>query len=185
MAATTFEFPFRMECNFLQTSKDGDWECDDWQVNLIRQNEETMNLVFHQGIGHRIRVFFGSDISYRNRIGTTVYHTPLNGTSAFVNSRENPAFIPVGMSVRIPEGGAYVEVPQPPTIESVISCIVSDSDCYENARDFEEFASDLGYDPDSRKAYAIWEKCGEQYRQWKRFMHGLDLEPIEEFAREY
>lgn len=185
MTATTFEFPFTMECSFLESSKDGDWERDSWQVSLIRPNGETMNLVFHQGTGHRVRVFFSGDMVYRNRIGETITATAAYGHGAFTESKDKPAYIPRGMTVRIPDGGAYVDVPQPPTIESVVYCIVSDSDLYENAADFEEFASELGYDPDSRKAYDIWEKCGEQFRQWRRFTRGLSIDAIETFARTY
>jgi hypothetical protein len=181
-----FEFPFTMECSFLNAATDGDkWEHDNWQCTLKRTNGETMNVVFRQGIGHRVRVFFSGPIAYHVRIGSTVRHTAIRGSGAFVESKEKPAYIPTGMTVRIPDGGAYVDVPQPPSIESVVSCIVLDSFGYENAIDFEEWANEYGYDADSREAFRIWEECGEQYRNWKRFTRGLELEPIEAFAMAY
>lgn len=185
----TYEFPFTMECSFLNSATDGDnWEHDNWQCNLIRENGETMNVVFRQGIGHRVRVFFSGEMAYRNSIGKTIRRTAIHGVGAYVDSKERPAYIPEGMAVRIPSGGAYVDVPQPPTIESVVSCIVLDSSGYENAIGFGEWAEEYGYDPDSRKAFRIWEECGEQYRKWKRFTRGLyqeQVEQMEEFAHNY
>ena len=183
---TAFQFPFTMKSSFINSSTDGDnWEHDSWQCTLKRENGETMNIVFRMGIGNRVRVFFSGDIAYRGRIGKTVTNTAINGPGAFVDSKDHPAFIPANMTVRIPDGGAYVDVPQPPAIESVVSCIVMDSDGYENAIGYEEWAEEYGYDADSRKAYEIWEKCAEQYRNWKRFTRGLDVTAVEEFAREY
>jgi hypothetical protein len=49
-----------------------------------------------------------------------------------------------------------------PTAYDVLSCLLLDAASYDNARDFETWAEEYGYDPDSRKAERIYEKVGEQ-----------------------
>lgn len=51
-----------------------------------------------------------------------------------------------------------------PDLSSVLDCLVCDSACVENAPTFEDFAADLGYDPDSRKAERIFHTCCLQSR---------------------
>jgi hypothetical protein len=57
-----------------------------------------------------------------------------------------------------------------PTAEDVINCLVSDAASYENAQSFEDWASELGFDPDSRKAYRVWEQTEEQTRLLRGFL---------------
>ena len=45
-----------------------------------------------------------------------------------------------------------------PTAEDVLNCLASDASGYENARDFDDWASEYGYDTDSRRAYRTWEQ---------------------------
>lgn len=52
-----------------------------------------------------------------------------------------------------------------PDLESVLDCLASDSHSVRNARHFEEWAADCGYDTDSRRAettYRICEKIAAQ-----------------------
>ena len=48
-----------------------------------------------------------------------------------------------------------------PDLASVLECLQSDISSVVNAKDFEDWASDLGYDTDSRKAEAIYRACTE------------------------
>lgn len=43
-----------------------------------------------------------------------------------------------------------------PKIDSVLYCIAADANGYDNAPDFENWASEYGYDTDSRKAYRVF-----------------------------
>lgn len=45
----------------------------------------------------------------------------------------------------------------PPKLDSVVYSLVLDTICGEYS--FDEWCSELGYDPDSRRAYAQWESC--------------------------
>lgn len=58
-----------------------------------------------------------------------------------------------------------------PQTADVVFCIANDSTSYENAPSFEEWALDMGYDQDSRKAYKIYRTVE---RQTERFRQLLD-----------
>lgn len=60
--------------------------------------------------------------------------------------------------------------PTPPTAASVLDSLAVDSSTWEEARDFEEFASNLGFDPDSRKAERMYNECGEQAKRLRHFL---------------
>lgn len=62
-------------------------------------------------------------------------------------------------------------LPQPP-LEYVLDGYVSDASCYDEARDFNDFAANLGYDTDSRKAEATYRACGEILRWLTTFVGG-------------
>jgi hypothetical protein len=57
-----------------------------------------------------------------------------------------------------------------PDAASVLNCLASDSASVENARSFDDWASDLGYDPDSRKAEKIFKTCEVQAAKLKKFL---------------
>lgn len=46
-----------------------------------------------------------------------------------------------------------------PTLSDVLHSLLSDGDAFFNAQSFEDWASDFGYDADSRKAEAIYRAC--------------------------
>lgn len=52
--------------------------------------------------------------------------------------------------------------PTPPELEDILDCLASDSAAVENARDFEDFAAEFGYDEDSREAEKTYRVCQEQ-----------------------
>lgn len=66
-----------------------------------------------------------------------------------------------GVELLIPfsQGSAHTK---PPAIVDVLSCLASDASFVENCDTFEDFANELGYDPDSRKAEATYKACQEQ-----------------------
>lgn len=55
-----------------------------------------------------------------------------------------------------------------PNAAAVLSCLISDSTAAGSR--FEDWASDLGYDVDSRKAYATWEACCKSFPKVVRFL---------------
>jgi len=60
------------------------------------------------------------------------------------------------MTVEFSQGPA---ISGEPTCEDVLDCIASDVGGIKSARTFEEWASDLGFDADSRKAEQTYKAC--------------------------
>lgn len=63
-----------------------------------------------------------------------------------------------------------------PDLWAVLSCIIRDADCMDY--DFEEWAENLGYDPDSRKAEKTYKACRQQT---KEAMKIFNLDKIREY----
>ena len=57
-----------------------------------------------------------------------------------------------------------------PTAADVLDCLASDSSSIENARSFEDWASELGYDADSWKAEHTFKVCERQAEKLKKFL---------------
>ena len=59
-----------------------------------------------------------------------------------------------------------------PTTEDVLDCLASDAGSMINAQTFEDWASELGYDTDSRKAEKIYKACDRQKDNLERLLDG-------------
>lgn len=57
-----------------------------------------------------------------------------------------------------------------PELADVLDCLASDASGADNARDFEDWASEYGYDTDSRKAEKIYNACVEGRDKLKAFL---------------
>ena len=57
-----------------------------------------------------------------------------------------------------------------PKIDDVLDCLANDAAGVENARNFEDWASEYGYDTDSRKAYGTYQILGEQAKQLRQWL---------------
>lgn len=57
-----------------------------------------------------------------------------------------------------------------PHAADVLDCLLSDASMSEEADSFGEWATNLGYDPDSRKAYSIWRSCQRQTERVKAWL---------------
>lgn len=66
-----------------------------------------------------------------------------------------------------------------PTAEEVLGCLLLDASGYENARSFEDWAGEYGYDTDSRSAQATYNTIGEQARELRELL-GDDYSRIAE-----
>ena len=67
-----------------------------------------------------------------------------------------------------------------PTAEGVLDCLLSDAMSGEET--FEGFCSDLGYDPDSRKAEATWKACARIGRKLHKLL-GNDFDAFSSAER--
>lgn len=66
---------------------------------------------------------------------------------------------PRRMTTYFSMGSAYTKEP---SAEDLIDCLASDAASIENARSFEDWCADYGYDADSRKAEKIYKTCARQ-----------------------
>jgi hypothetical protein len=57
-----------------------------------------------------------------------------------------------------------------PTVEDVLSSLCLDASGLENAGDFEDWARDYGYDPDSRKAESIYRAVQIEARKLRKLL---------------
>lgn len=79
----------------------------------------------------------------------------------------------------------YRKVKQPePTLTDVLYCLVMDSDVL-NTSGFEEWAKNLGYDTDSRKAEKTYRACLEQSLQLKSLIGQAALDTLQEAFQDY
>lgn len=61
-----------------------------------------------------------------------------------------------------------------PYTDDVLECLASDSASIENARHFEDWCADLGYDGDSRRAERTYKITCKQAEKFEKFL-GVDL----------
>jgi hypothetical protein len=79
------------------------------------------------------------------------------------------------MTVFFSQGPAIVHEP---SLEEVLDSLGSDAAGYLNARGFEDWAAEYGYDPDSRRAEAIWKAVGKQIADLRRLLGDSALEEL-------
>ena len=75
------------------------------------------------------------------------------------------------------QGSAHMKTP---TLADVLNCLADDAGGYENARNgaFESWASEYGYDEDSRKAEKIFRAIERQAEQLERILGRLAYEEL-------
>jgi len=61
-----------------------------------------------------------------------------------------------------------------PQCEDILDCLASDAQGVECARDFEDWASEYGYDTDSRKAEQTFKACQREADKLRKFL-GYDI----------
>ena len=71
------------------------------------------------------------------------------------------------MTVYFSQGSAHKKSP---TLAEVLDCLASDASGVDNARSFEDWASEYGYDTDSRKAERTYHICEKQAQDLKALL---------------
>jgi hypothetical protein len=75
--------------------------------------------------------------------------------------------------------------PNIPTLPDVLSCFVMDAQCVSDGQTFEDFAADLGYEEDSRKAEKAYNGCRDEYFGLLRMCGPALLEKLGELFQDY
>lgn len=75
-----------------------------------------------------------------------------------------------GVTLWQEEAQKVVFKPKAPDLATVLDCLASDCSGIDSASGFEEWASELGYDADSRKAENIYNACRDSYRKLEHML---------------
>ena len=71
------------------------------------------------------------------------------------------------LTVYFSQGSAHKKLP---TLAEVLDCLASDASGVDNAQSFEDWASEYGYDTDSRKAEKTYNICVQQAQELKALL---------------
>ena len=71
------------------------------------------------------------------------------------------------MTVYFSQGSAHKKNP---TLAEVLDCLASEASGVDNARSFEDWASEYGYDTDSHKAECTYQICKKQAQELKALL---------------
>jgi hypothetical protein len=71
------------------------------------------------------------------------------------------------LKIPFSQGSAHTEAP---TAEDVLDCLASDASSIENARSFEDWAGEMGYDTDSRKHEKVYNACVKSRDDLREFL---------------
>ena len=62
--------------------------------------------------------------------------------------------------------------------KDLVQCLLMDAEAYNNARDFEDFALEFGYNADSIQAYKIYKACKKQAEKVSRLFTSKEIEQL-------
>ncbi len=138
-----------------------------WRVTLERNGRDVLTTDYSAGIGHCP--------SYDQRARWTLDYTALivHETEKGTRARPSPAL-----------GGVRAGAPIHPEAASVIASLVLDSSVLD-AGGFEEWASEYGYDADSRAAEAIYRACLEHALKMRAAIGDAGLETLRTACEDY
>lgn len=142
---------------------------DSFNITLCRKNGIDIQTKYSMGVGHRA-------VNYKMNMGPSEhYKTPrhadmmqLKTGSRFIRVSSTEPHIAryVHCGGKTYPGDYSVWVRTPNIYEAVMSLFL-DADFADAP--FEDWCANLGYDEDSRKAFAIWEQCNAIRRQLRAF----------------
>jgi hypothetical protein len=99
---------------------------------------------------------------------------------------------PGGTKIAHIYGPAYADVarnkttkPDKPELADVLYSFVSDAQCVSDGQTFEDFAADMGYEEDSRKAEKAYNGCRDEYFGLLRLCEHAELEKLGELFQDY
>lgn len=156
----------------LGSGKAEPWLSLNWRCKLMRTGRLVLETDYGQGVAHAP--------AYKWK-APTAWDAQLKKAAIRIE-------IQTGKEARRPFPGLGVydptvstkPIPAPP-ITDVLSSLLSDSDVLD-AGGFEAWASDLGYDPDSRKAESIYRQCLESALKLRAALGEAELAAGREIA---
>lgn len=137
----------------------GDEEAQSWKCTL-KCGKRKMVTPFTKGSGHR---------TWSNLFTGTIkgYDRPQ------AHRRGKPASSPWNASAYDKKAFLAWTVPTPPTAEEVLDCLAMDASAMDES--FEDWAAELGFDTDSRKAEAAYNACRESRFALRKLLGSADF----------
>lgn len=154
-------------------NKDKDQPSLNWKVT-VSNGKQSMVIDYMQGIGHHPQ--------YKQTWEKKTYDQQMNKKGCKQSCETGKQFVYMQSTDHI-QPLAGKPLPQP-TRDEVLYCLVMDSDVL-NYGTYEEWASDLGYDEDSRKGEAIYRLCLEQSLKLKNMIGEPAIEQLRGLFQDY
>lgn len=145
-----------------------DWKgASHWACTLKRDGFAPLSVNYSMGAAHR-----------RWRSAAVKYAIPGSIAPHDIRAR----FSPISQwgekeTIDLRDYRASCTEPIPPTASDILDCLASDACGYDDARTFEDWASNYGYDTDSRKAESIYHTIGQQAKALRHFL-GRDYDTL-------
>lgn len=142
-----------------------------WRVQVLRNGSPFIETDYSQGIGHAP--------TYKASVRALGGANSLMRFEALKYEAENGRFHASRGSVMI--GGCAID---PPSAADVLYALSLDASVLDSAT-FEDWAGDLGYDPDSRAAEKIYRACLEIALKMRAAIGDSGLEQLREAFQDY
>lgn len=153
-----------------------DWPCIQYKCNLAKDNREIWSGEYSLGVGH---VKLPDRNSFHGNNGPVTNDTMMyNCLKAGKTPADRAGHASFAAKLAVLQ---KVE----PKLPDVLHSLLMDGSAYFDAETFEDWASNYGYDPDSRKADAIWKACDEIGRKLSRAFSADDLAELREAFQDY
>jgi len=147
------------------------WPHIAFSVRLLRNGRQVLVTPYRMGIGHTPK---GALLAVRILSPDETYCQNL------IRSNKTPRIDAPGYLSLLEKAARLAKVV--PTLAGVLHSLVLDGAAYFDAETFEDWCGDYGYDPDSRKAEALWKACDETGRKLARVLNADELATLREAA---
>lgn len=139
-----------------ETVKENNWECDQWRVMFSKEGK-SFETMFYTGLGHR----------QWDKIGKVE-------NANYKGSRKSMHFAALEKQHKKPVA---------PNAASVLHSLTMDAQALDMSFDY--WASDYGYDTDSRKALETYQACCDIGHKLKLIFSRAELETLREMLQDY
>ena len=153
-------------------NRDGDpWVHLTFSVRLTRNGREVLTTPYKMGVGHVPKVAL---LAVRL---ATPHERHCQNT---IRNNKTPHHEAPGYLSLLEKAARLAKVA--PTLADVLHSLVSDGAAYFDAETFETWASNYGYDTDSRKAEQVWKACDEIGRKLARVLNADEITTLRDAA---
>lgn len=147
-----------------RTGNEWDKEAFHYLVTIVGNDEEkAYTFQYSMGSAHVEKIPYGKlTIGQRFMAGLT------RGQKDYDNVP--PPHVKRSISLWQAEAQKVLYKPKPPQLAEVLDSVALDCSSIDNARDFEDWASEFGYDTDSRKAEKAYDTCRDAFKSMESLL---------------